>query len=252
MNIPLNKTEINNMKRAEVTQLLEQFGVAFSPAWTSEEMKEVAKANIFPKTETAALRAMASVKSMKKAELLKKADDLQAYATPRMSVPQLRTSIRKKILETTAPEGGDYMGFGTHWHKTYQQMIDSDPGYVEWALRACSNNSCPEMKRFVSWLNARATTPQSRATADLMTAAPLGQQDEGTTLSQMKLEDDQAQTELQEVRQAMTAMMGTIQQLGERLTNLEIGQSHKASTQGSAASGSGFEKVESQVVDEST
>ena len=76
-----------------------------------------------------------------------------------MNAPQLRLSIRRAILAKTTPEGGDFMNFGKHPTKTYQQVEDLDEGYCVWAVAECDRNSSPEFRKFVSWLNSASAAP---------------------------------------------------------------------------------------------
>ena len=154
MGQPASRTDINSMRKAEVVALLEDYGLPFSPAWTVGELKQTAKEHLFPKNDSSALRSMRSLNGLKKADLIRKAEEVGANTTQHMNAPQLRLSIRQAILARTTPEGGDFMGFGKHATKTYQQVKDLDESYCAWAVKECDMTSGPEFIRFVSWLNS--------------------------------------------------------------------------------------------------
>ena len=93
------------------------------------------------------------------AELIREAEEVGAYTTPHMNAPQLRLSIRRAILDDQDPEGGDFMGFGKHATKTYQQVRDMDGAYCAWAMKECDKISSLDFRRFVSWLNSAIAAP---------------------------------------------------------------------------------------------
>eukprot|EP00959_Pyramimonas_sp_CCMP1952_P342738 7180166-Pyramimonas_sp.AAC.1 len=64
---------------------------------------------------------MKGLSSMKKSQLLAKAEEVGAHVTQGMTNPSLKLSIRKAILMKRTPEPTDYLGFGKHGAMTYQQ-----------------------------------------------------------------------------------------------------------------------------------
>ena len=152
--MPASRSAVQGLRKAEASAVLEYLGISFTPMWTADEMKQVIKEHLYPKGDTAAQRSMKGVASMKKADLLNKAESLGIHFTPNTTNAKLRLLIRQSILAKTTPEGADFMGFGKHGMKTYQQVKDSDPGYVKWCKETSDPNSSPELRRFVSWLNA--------------------------------------------------------------------------------------------------
>ncbi|CAK0887957.1 unnamed protein product [Prorocentrum cordatum] len=125
----------------------------YSRAWSVDELKQIPKDNMFPKAETAAQIEMKGLDSMKKAQLLAKATQVGAHATPGVTYPSLKLSIRKAILQRHAPEPTDYMGFGKHGALTYQQVLSQHPTCATWCKTEVNAGSSWEMARFVSWLN---------------------------------------------------------------------------------------------------
>ena len=51
---PTSRSAVQELHKDQVAQLLRDFGVAYSPAWSVDEMKQVLKDNMFPTSETAA------------------------------------------------------------------------------------------------------------------------------------------------------------------------------------------------------
>ena len=89
---------MQGLHKAEVAQLLQEFGLPYSPAWSVDELKQILKDNMSPTSETAAHAAMKGLNSMKKAQLIAKAAEVRAHTTPGMTNPSLKLSIRKAIL----------------------------------------------------------------------------------------------------------------------------------------------------------
>ena len=77
------------------------------------------------------------------------------YMTPHMNAPHGRLSW----MDDQDPEGGDFMGFGKHATKTYQQVKDMDGAYCAWAMKECDTTSSLGFRRFVSWLNSATAAP---------------------------------------------------------------------------------------------
>ncbi|CAK0870312.1 unnamed protein product [Prorocentrum cordatum] len=138
---------------AEVLQLLQELGLPRSPAWGVGELKQVLKEHVFPKDETPAQVAMKGLSSMKKSQLLAKAEEVGAHVTQGMANPSLKLSIRKAILMKHTPGPTDYMGFGKHGAVTYQQVQSQCPSYASWCQKEANKESSWELARFVSWLN---------------------------------------------------------------------------------------------------
>ena len=136
----------------EVTLLLTELGLPYSPAWSVDELKQILKENMFPQTETAVQRQMKGVHLMKKAQLLEKAEEVGAHTTPGMTNPSLKLAIRKAVTQKSEPEPTDIMGFGKHGALTYQQVLSQYPTYAAWCKTEVSAESSWELVRFVSWL----------------------------------------------------------------------------------------------------
>ncbi|CAK0848438.1 unnamed protein product [Prorocentrum cordatum] len=128
--MPAPRSAVQGLHKAEVSQLLQEFGLPHSPAWSVGEPKQILKENIFPKTETAAQIEMKG-----------------------MTNPSLKLSIRKAILQKRPPEPTDYMGFGKHGALTYQQVLRRYPSYAAWCQAEGNAGGSWELARFVSRLN---------------------------------------------------------------------------------------------------
>ena len=120
--MPTSRSAVKGLTKAEVSQLLQESGLPFSPDWSVDELKQILKENMFPKAKTAAQMQMKGLDSTKSAQLLAKATEIGAHTTPGMTKPSLKLSIRKAILQKHTPEANDYMGFGKYGAMTYQQV----------------------------------------------------------------------------------------------------------------------------------
>ncbi|CAK0895531.1 unnamed protein product, partial [Prorocentrum cordatum] len=153
LQMPTSRSAVQGLYKAEVLHLLQELGLPCSPAWGVDELKQVLKGHMFPKDETPAQVAMKGLSSMKKSQLLVKAEEVGAHVTHGMTNPSPKLSIRKAILMKHAPEPTDHMGFGKHGAMTYQQVRSQYPSYASWCQKESNKESSWELARFASWLN---------------------------------------------------------------------------------------------------
>ena len=64
--MPTSRGAVKGLSKAEVSQLLQESGLPFSPDWNLDELRQVLKENMFPKARTAAQREMKGLNSLKK------------------------------------------------------------------------------------------------------------------------------------------------------------------------------------------
>ncbi|CAK0903376.1 unnamed protein product, partial [Prorocentrum cordatum] len=153
LQMPTSRSAVQGLYKADVLHLLQELGLPCSPAWGVDELKQVLKEHMFPKDETPVQVAMKGLSSMKKSQLLAKAEEVGAHVTQGMTNPSLKLSIRKAILMKHTPEPTDYMGFGKHGAMTYQQVRSQYPSYAAWCQKEANQESSWELARFASWLN---------------------------------------------------------------------------------------------------
>ncbi|CAK0836529.1 unnamed protein product [Prorocentrum cordatum] len=144
--VPASRREVHHLHKAEAVELIRELGLPFSPAWSVDELRHTIKETLFPKAESASQNALKGVSTMKKPELVQKAEEIGAHLTPNMTNAAMKTK----------PEATDIMGFGKHRTLTYRQVWIQCPSYAEWAKKETSTESSWELTRFVSWLNAGA------------------------------------------------------------------------------------------------
>ena len=150
--MPTSRSAVQGLHKAEVAQLLTELGLPYSPAWGVDELKQILKENMFPKDESAAQRELKGLGTMKKGQLLAKAEEVGAHTTPGMTKPSLKLAIRKAVTQKSEPEPTDILGFGKHGALTYQQVLSQYPTYAAWCKTEVSAESSWELVRFVSWL----------------------------------------------------------------------------------------------------
>ncbi|CAK0871003.1 unnamed protein product, partial [Prorocentrum cordatum] len=151
--MPAFRSAVQGLYQAEVLHLLQELGLPRSPAWGVDELKQALKEHMFPVNETPVQMAMKGLSSMKKSQLLAKAEEVGAHVTQGMTNPSLKLSIRKAILMKRTPEPTDYLGFGKHGAMTYQQVRSQYPSYAAWCQKGANQESSWELARFASWLN---------------------------------------------------------------------------------------------------
>ena len=55
-------------------------------------------------------------------------------------------------MQQSTPKGSDYLGFGKHGAKTYQEVPQLDHEYYSWIDQVEDQQSQWKLKRFSSWL----------------------------------------------------------------------------------------------------
>ena len=59
---------------------------------------------------------------------------------------------RDNRMQQSTPKGSDYLGFGKHGAKKYQQVLKLHPEYCRWTDQEEDPQSHWTLKRFASWL----------------------------------------------------------------------------------------------------
>ncbi|CAK0873360.1 unnamed protein product [Prorocentrum cordatum] len=145
--------EVHHLREAEAVELIRDLGLSISPAWSMGELRHAIRETLFPKAESASLKTLKGISTMKKQELAQKAEEVGAHLAPNMTNAAMKLEIRKAALMKTMPEPTDFLGFGKHGALTCQQVRIQYPSYAEWAQKEASTASSWELTRFVSWLN---------------------------------------------------------------------------------------------------
>ena len=150
---PTSRSGVQQLHKAEAVELVQELGLPLSPAWPLDELKQIIKEALFSDDESASQKSLKGLGSMRKPELIQKANDVGAHLAPGMTNASMKLAIRKAVLMKTKPEPSDYMGFGKHGALTYHQVRTQYPSYAEWAKKEANTESSWELTRFVSWLN---------------------------------------------------------------------------------------------------
>ena len=69
---------------------------------------------------------------MKRSQLADKARQLQIPMSENQTRGHLIKSIREDLMQQSTPKGSDYLGFGEHGAKTYQEVLQVDHEYCLW------------------------------------------------------------------------------------------------------------------------
>ena len=77
--MPTSRSGVQSLHKPEAAKLIQELGLPFSPAWTSDELKQILKEHLFPKDKSASQRELKGIGSMKKHELVQKANDVGAH-----------------------------------------------------------------------------------------------------------------------------------------------------------------------------
>ena len=107
----------------------------------------------------------------KKKDLLKKyvTEELGVAITHNETIPQLLSMGEKAIHMAFPPTGQDLMGWGKHSQLSYQEVMNTDPQYVQWCQTISKEeNTCWRMSRFLKWVNQKP--PVTRGTGTPMKA----------------------------------------------------------------------------------
>ena len=74
--MPTSRGAVKGLTKAEVSQLLQESGLPYSPDWNLGELRQILKENMFPKGRSAAQREMRGLNSLTKGQLIAKATEL--------------------------------------------------------------------------------------------------------------------------------------------------------------------------------
>ena len=88
--------------------------------------------------------------------MAEKARQLQIPVSENHTRGQLIKIIREDLIQQSTPKGSDYLGFGKHGAKTYQEVLHLDYNYCIWIEQAEDHQSHWKLKRFSSWLKMQS------------------------------------------------------------------------------------------------
>ena len=154
------------MSKNDLVLHLKAYGEDPPRAWTKVELRQrlydLAAAGEVQlvkggKTKTPYLEAVAAVNraSSKKANLVNYIQDtLKLSVNPNDTIAILQKKALTHLQETIPGTGEDTMGFGKYANKTYQQVYQDDPSYVQWCRTTAQEGPCSiYLDRFVNWVS---------------------------------------------------------------------------------------------------
>lgn len=145
--------------KPEWVEFLKSHGEHVPPTWTITQMKahwseicENAKETEADrmKQELTALNKAANKKGVLQLHL----QNMGLEVNPNKTIAQLVNQGTQKILSQYEPMGSEPVGFGTHGAKTFQELFDTNPQYIQWVLK--TDQEDPEaggfrLKRLARW-----------------------------------------------------------------------------------------------------
>ena len=105
--------------------------------------------------------------------------DLQNFLSEKMNLTltynetmqQLKMKGEEWIGRMVAPEPSEMVGYGKYADKTYQEVLESDPSYVQWVLTTAKEGPTSwRLEKFAMWLREQPLTQEKQPQLDKMTS----------------------------------------------------------------------------------
>ena len=93
---------------------------------------------------------------MNKNQLADKARKLQTTVSQNHTKGHLIKIISEGLMQQTTPKDSDFLGFGKHGAKTYQEILQVDHEYRRWIEQVEDQQSHWKLYRFSSWLKMQS------------------------------------------------------------------------------------------------
>ncbi|CAE7233778.1 RE1 [Symbiodinium sp. KB8] len=169
---------MDSMNRKDLVLHLQAFGEEPPEAWTKVELKQriqdlmdqgemPAMKSKKERTELQMATTAINQASRKKAELIRFAEEHYGIqATSNDTIGTLQRKLMAAALANTRPHGDDLMGFGKFSGRTYRNVMNEEPKYMEWARATAAEGDCSAyLKRFIRWVQnyADAELPEEPA-----------------------------------------------------------------------------------------
>ena len=133
---------MEQMSKNDLVLHLKAYGEDPPRAWTKVELRQ----RLYDLAEQEkSLEAVAAVNraSSKKANLVTFIqDNLKLTVNPNDTIAILQKKALTHLQETIPGTGEDTMGFGKYANKTYQQVYQDDPSYVQWCRTTAQEGPC--------------------------------------------------------------------------------------------------------------
>ena len=128
----LIQSEVDALRKDECLQLMEHLGEAQPRRGILVvELKSMIKDLLFSKGGGQEKPLLGFAK-MNRNQLAEKARQLQIPVSENHTRGQLIKIIREDLIQQSTPKGSDYLGFGKHGAKTYQEVLHLDYNYCTW------------------------------------------------------------------------------------------------------------------------
>ena len=169
---------MDSMNRKDLVLHLQAFGEEPPEAWTKVELKQriqdlmdqgemPAMKSKKERTELQMATTAINQASRKKADLIRFADEHYGIqATSNDTIGTLQRKLMAAALANTRPHGDDLMGFGKFSGRTYRNVMNEEPKYMEWARATAAEGDCSVyLKRFIRWVQNYADAELSEEAA---------------------------------------------------------------------------------------
>ena len=154
--IPMSRSEVDALRKDECLQLMEHMGEAQPRRGVLVvELKSMIKDLLFSR-EGQQEKPLLGFAKMNKNQLAEKARQLQIPVSENHMRGHLIKIIREDLMQKSTPKGSDYLGFGKHGAKTYQEVLHLDYNYCIWIEQVEDHQSHWKLKRFSSWLKMQS------------------------------------------------------------------------------------------------
>ena len=170
---PIYLLPMEQMTKTDLVLHLRAYGEEPPRAWTKVELRQrlydleaageitIAKGG---KQKTPYQEAVAKLNkaSHRKAHLVSYVqENLNMTVGPNETIAMIQKRAMAQLMENIPGSGGDLMGYGKYADVTYEQVVKTDPQYVEWAKTTASEGPCSiYLDRFVNWVNTKTETPK--------------------------------------------------------------------------------------------
>ena len=121
--------------------------------------------------------------------------------------------IREDFMQQSTPKGSDYLGFGKHEAKTYQEVLKMDHEYCRWIDPVEDQRSRWKLKRFSSWLKMQSVFQEPNLENDMI--------QERMTKRISQLEEEKLFAEMQASKELDKRRNTSAQKIASSITVLE-------------------------------
>ena len=149
---PMSRSDVDDLRKDECLQLMEQLGEAqLRRGVLVMELMAMIKDLLFS-DEDGQEQPLLGLAKMNRSPLADKARKLNIPTAESHTKGHSIRLKRENHMQQSTPVGSDYLEFGKHGAKTYQEVLKLDPEHCWWIDKVEDQQSDFKLKRFSSWL----------------------------------------------------------------------------------------------------